>query len=33
MLIGAGILIPIILTYTGYAYWIFRGKTGHEGYH
>lgn len=33
MLIGAGILIPIILAYTTYSYWIFRGKVGHEGYH
>src|SRR5690606_8557610 len=33
MLVGAGILIPIILIYTGYAYWVFRGKVGHEGYH
>jgi cytochrome d ubiquinol oxidase subunit II len=33
MLIGAGILIPVILTYTGYAYWVFRGKVGHDGYH
>jgi cytochrome d ubiquinol oxidase subunit II len=33
MLVGAGILIPIILTYTGYSYWIFRGKVGGEGYH
>lgn len=33
MLIGAGILIPIILAYTGYSYWIFRGKVGEEGYH
>lgn len=33
MLIGASILIPIILVYTGYSYWIFRGKVGHEGYH
>jgi cytochrome d ubiquinol oxidase subunit II len=33
MLIGAGILIPIILAYTAYSYWIFRGKVGHEGYH
>ena len=23
----------IILVYTGYSYWVFRGKTGHEGYH
>ena len=33
MLVGVGILIPVILAYTGYAYWIFRGKVGHEGYH
>jgi cytochrome d ubiquinol oxidase subunit II len=33
MLVGASVLIPIILSYTGYSYWVFRGKTGHEGYH
>jgi cytochrome d ubiquinol oxidase subunit II len=33
MLIGAGVMIPIILAYTGYAYWVFRGKTEAEGYH
>ncbi len=33
MLIGAGILIPIILIYTGWAYWVFRGKVGEDGYH
>lgn len=33
MLVGAVILIPIILAYTGYSYWVFRGKVGHEGYH
>jgi len=33
MLIGAGILIPIILAYTGYAYWVFRGKVHEAGYH
>jgi cytochrome bd ubiquinol oxidase subunit II len=27
------ILLPIILAYTGYSYWVFRGKTGPEGYH
>ncbi len=26
LLVGAVILIPIILTYTGFAYWVFRGK-------
>lgn len=33
MLFGAGIMIPVILAYTGYAYWVFRGKTASEGYH
>ena len=34
MIIGAGILIPIILAYTAYAYWVFRGKVDPEaGYH
>lgn len=33
MLVGAAVLVPIILVYTGYAYWVFRGKVGHEGYH
>jgi len=33
MLAGAAIMVPIILAYTGYAYWVFRGKTGQEGYH
>ena len=33
MLIGASVLIPIILAYTAYAYWTFRGKVGTHGYH
>ena len=34
MLVGAGVLIPIILAYTAYAYWVFRGKIDPEaGYH
>ena len=34
LLVGAVILIPIILAYTGYAYWVFRGKVDpNEGYH
>jgi cytochrome d ubiquinol oxidase subunit II len=34
MLVGAVILLPIILGYTGYAYWVFRGKVRpDEGYH
>ena len=34
LLVGAAILVPIILAYTGYAYWVFRGKIDpSEGYH
>ena len=33
MLIGGGILVPVILAYTAWAYWVFRGKVGSEGYH
>lgn len=33
MLVGAGLMIPLILAYTGWAYWVFRGKVGSEGYH
>lgn len=33
MLIGVMITVPVILGYTGWAYWVFRGKTGVEGYH
>ena len=33
MLIGAAILVPLILAYTAWSYWVFRGKVGHEGYH
>ncbi|QNA84435.1 cytochrome d ubiquinol oxidase subunit II [Sphingomonas sp. So64.6b] len=33
MLIGAGVMVPIILAYTGWAYWVFRGKVGTDGYH
>jgi cytochrome bd ubiquinol oxidase subunit II len=34
LLVGAAVLIPIILGYTGYVYWLFRGKVrAGEGYH
>lgn len=29
---GAVIVLPLVLAYTGYSYWVFRGKTGEEGY-
>ena len=32
MLVGVAIIMPVILAYTGWAYWIFRGKV-EEGYH
>lgn len=34
LLAGAAVLIPLILIYTAYAYWVFRGKTdARGGYH
>ncbi|MBN8186428.1 MAG: cytochrome d ubiquinol oxidase subunit II [Rhodobacteraceae bacterium] len=34
MFVGAVVLVPIILAYTAYAYWVFRGKLDpDEGYH
>ena len=33
MLVGAAILVPLILAYTAWSYWVFRGKVAHEGYH
>ena len=33
MLFGAGLLIPLILAYTAYGYWVFRGKVKEAGYH
>ncbi|MCP2222641.1 MULTISPECIES: cytochrome d ubiquinol oxidase subunit II [Bradyrhizobium] len=33
MLVGACVIIPLILAYTGWAYWVFRGKAGIVGYH
>jgi cytochrome d ubiquinol oxidase subunit II len=33
-LVGAVVLLPLILAYTAYAYWVFRGKVRvGEGYH
>ena len=32
--VGAAVLIPVILLYTGFAYWVFRGKIDPDtGYH
>jgi len=33
MLLGVALVMPLILAYTGWAYWVFRGKVGTHGYH
>ena len=34
LLVGAAVMIPAILAYSGYAYWVFRGKVEHDvSYH
>jgi len=33
MLVGVALIMPVILGYTGWAYWVFRGKVGTHGYH
>lgn len=33
LLVGTAVLIPVILGYTGYVYWLFRGKVKPGGYH
>ena len=34
LLIGTLFLLPVILLYTGWSYWVFRGKVRHDiGYH
>ena len=33
MLVGAVIMVPVILAYTAWAYWVFRGKVDAAGYH
>ncbi|GAC1579202.1 MAG: cytochrome d ubiquinol oxidase subunit II [Sphingomicrobium sp.] len=33
LLAGTAVLIPLILAYTAWAYWVFRGKITKEGYH
>jgi cytochrome d ubiquinol oxidase subunit II len=34
MLVGALFLLPVILMYTGWSYWVFRGKVRADiGYH
>lgn len=33
MLVGVAITMPLIIGYTAWAYWVFRGKVTDEGYH
>ena len=33
MLVGVGIMLPLIIGYTAWGYWVFRGKVASEGYH
>jgi cytochrome d ubiquinol oxidase subunit II len=34
LMIGTLFLLPIIVMYTGWSYWVFRGKVkGRTGYH
>ncbi|NLI83549.1 MAG: cytochrome d ubiquinol oxidase subunit II [Deltaproteobacteria bacterium] len=30
LLVGTLVMLPVVLTYTGYCYYLFRGKTSHE---
>jgi len=33
MLVGVALTMPLIIAYTAWAYWVFRGKVADEGYH
>ena len=33
MLVGVAITMPLIIAYTAWAYWVFRGKVTDDGYH
>jgi cytochrome d ubiquinol oxidase subunit II len=33
MLVGVVVIVPFILAYTAWAYWVFRGKVGTHGFH
>lgn len=33
LLVGVAFILPLIIAYTAWAYWVFRGKTSSEGYH
>jgi len=33
MLVGTATILPLIIAYTSWAYWVFRGKASTQGYH
>ena len=33
LLIGAAVCLPVVLSYTAFNYFVFRGKTSHEGFY
>jgi cytochrome d ubiquinol oxidase subunit II len=33
LLIGAAVCLPVIFSYTAFSYFVFRGKTSHEGFY
>ncbi len=33
MLWGTALVLPMILAYTAWSYWVFRGKVNADGYH
>jgi len=33
MLVGIAVTMPLILAYTAWSYWVFRGKVDEDGYH
>ncbi len=33
LLVGTVVLLPVILFYTGYCYYVFRGKASHEAHY
>lgn len=33
MLIGIAVMVPLILAYTAWSYWVFRGKVAGHSYH
>jgi cytochrome d ubiquinol oxidase subunit II len=33
LLVGTAVLLPIVLAYTAYSYYLFRGKSSHEAHY